>query len=368
MTKQANTQTGATGHGPGNGPGNGSGNGSGDPKSDRQSEKNRDLVSRYVAAVRRRLPAKAASDISAELREAVASQLEAKEAELGRPATRDEMAVLLRSFGSPMLAAARYTGRQYLIGPDLYPYYWPTAQIVVGIVAAIAMVGFLVQGVLSDHPLRLALQGLGAAWNGALFAFGVVTGIFIALEQTKAGPKIEGSWRPEQLPRDTKDKPKSLFESLFSLGWDAIFIAWWGGLLHIPNTLPGTPGETGMALDLSAAWSDVYAPVLVMAVMQAVIHLADILHPVWSRLRSFASIAVNLVVLSVVWMLARRGPLFIVHGPAALADRVAKLNQMFVTVSHVLVYGMAIGLAIALMVEIWRLARSFNLRAPPALA
>ena len=114
MTKQANTQTGATGNGSGrgsgDGPGDGLGGGSGDPKSDRQSEKNRDLVSRYVAAVRRRLPARAAGDISAELREAVASQLEAKEAELGRPATRDEMAVLLRSFGSPMLAEGAGSG------------------------------------------------------------------------------------------------------------------------------------------------------------------------------------------------------------------------------------------------------------------
>jgi hypothetical protein len=337
--------------------------------SKQQSEKNNELISRYVAAVRRRLAAKEAGDITAELREAVASKLEAKEATLGRPANKEEMAALLRSFGSPMLAAARYKGRQYLIGPDLYPYYWPTARIVVGIVAAVAMVGFLVQGVLSDHPLRLAFQGIAAAWNGALFAFGVVTVIFIVLEQTKAGPKIEESWRPEQLPRDTQDKPKSLFESLFSLAWDALFIAWWVGLLHIPNTLPGAPGEAGMALDLNTeAWSEAYAPVLVMAVMQAVIHVADVLHPVWSRLRSLGAIAVNLVSLGVVWMLARHGQLFAVHGPASAADRVAKLNDVFLSISHVIVYGLAIGLAIALVVEIWRLARSFNLRAPPALA
>ena len=130
MTKQANTQTGATGNGSGrgsgDGPGDGLGGGSGDPKSDRQSEKNRDLVSRYVAAVRRRLPARAAGDISAELREAVASQLEAKEAELGRPASRDEMAVLLRSFGSPMLGVPR-TSRTVVLARCVVDGRWRVA-------------------------------------------------------------------------------------------------------------------------------------------------------------------------------------------------------------------------------------------------
>jgi hypothetical protein len=338
-------------------------------QTDKQAAKNQEMISRYVAAVRRRLPAKDAADITAELHEAVASRLEAREAELGHPADKAEMIALLKSFGSPMLAAARYTGRQYLIGPDLFPYYWPTARIVVGIVAAVAMVGFLVQGVLSDHPMRQAFQGIGAAWNGGLLAFAVVTVIFIVLEQAKAGPKLEENWRPEQLPRDTHDKPKSLFESLFSLAWDAIFIAWWVGLLHFPNTLPGEAGEQGMALDFNAAvGAAVYAPVLAMAVMQAVIHVADVIRPVWSRLRGIAAVAVDVVGLGVVWMLARHGALFAVHGPAAAADRITKLNDTFTVVSHVAVYGLALAFGIALVVEIWRLARSFRLGTPAALA
>jgi hypothetical protein len=341
------------------------------PHASRQAEKNQELIGRYVAAVGRRLrlPVKDANDITAELHEAVVGRLEAKEAELDRPADKAEMIALLKSFGSPMLAAARYTGRQYLIGPELYPYYWPTARIVVGIVAAAAVVGFLVQGVLSDHPLGQVWRGIGAAWNGGLLAFGIVTAIFVALEQTKAGTKLEETWRPEHLPRDTRDKPKSLFESLFSLVWDAIFIAWWVGLLHFPNTLPGAAGEQGMALDFSSgAWSAVYIPVLVMAAGQVVIHVSDVIHPIWSRLRGAAAIAVNGLGLGIVWMLAQRLPLFAVDGPASVADRVAKLNHVFVVVSQIVVYGLAIGLAIALVVEIWRLVRSFNLRAPPVLA
>jgi hypothetical protein len=336
---------------------------------DSQAAKNQELISRYVAAVRRRLPQKDARDITAELREAVASRLEAREAELDRPADKAEMVALLRTFGSPMLAAARYTGRQYLIGPDLYPYYGPTARIVVGIVAAVAMVGFLVQGVLSEHPLFPVLNGLAAAWNGGLLAFGVVTVVFVVLEQTKTGPKLERAWRPEQLPRDIRDKPKSLFESLFSLAWDAIFIGWWMGLLHFPNTLPGEAGAQGLALDFnSAAGAAVHLPVLAIAAVQAMIHIADLIRPVWSRLRGIVASGVDIGGLGVVWALARHGPLFTVSGPEADADRIARLNEAFVAISQVIVWSLALGFAIALTMEIWRLARSFHFRAPAALA
>jgi hypothetical protein len=335
-------------------------------QADRRTDKNRELIDRYVTAVARRLPQKDARDITAELREAVASRLEAREAELGRPADKAEMVALLRTFGSPMLAAARYTGRQYLIGPDLYPYYWPTARIVVGIVAAVAMVGFLVQGVLSEHPLFPVLNGLAAAWNGGLLAFGVVTVVFVVLEQTKTGPKLERAWRPEQLPRDIRDKPKSLFESLFSLAWDAIFIGWWMGLLHFPNTLPGAQG---LALDFnSAAGAAVHLPVLAIAAVQAMIHIADLIRPVWSRLRGIVASGVDIGGLGVVWALARHGPLFTVSGPEADADRIARLNEAFVAISQVVVWSLALGFAIALTMEIWRLARSFHFRAPAALA
>jgi hypothetical protein len=335
-----------------------------------QTTRNNDLIDRYVAAVGRHLSPKTAADITAELREAVVTKLEEKESALGRTADRKETAEIIKSFGSPMLAAGRYSGHQYLLGPDVFPYYWPVARIVVGIVAAVGMVGFLVQGVLSDTPLRFALQGLGAAWNGAIWSFGIVTAIFIGLDRGKAGASIEKSWRPESLPAYTQDKPKSLFESLFSLAWDVLFIAWWVGFLHIPNTLPGTPGKDGMTLDFDPAiWSAIFWLVLTMAVMSAAVHVADVIHPTWTRLRGVVSIIGTSIGLGALWIMARSPEqLFAVHGPAEAADKVAQLNQAFSVVSQVTIYGIAIGLGIAVVVEVWRLVRSFRMGAGPAAA
>lgn len=327
-----------------------------------QADKNHDLIDRYVAAVSRHLPAKTAPDITAELREAVSSRLEQKERALGRTADRKEAGEVIKSFGSPMLAAGRYSDHQYLIGPELFPYYWPVARIVVGIVAAVAIVGFLVKGVLSDNPLPSVFQGLGAAWNGAIWSFGVVTGIFIGMDRTKAGASIEKSWRPESLPPYTKDKPKSLFESLFSLAWDAVFIAWWVGFLRLPNGLPGTPGKDGITLDFDpGVWSAIFWLVLSASILSALVHVADVIHPTWTKLRSFVSIIGTSIGLGALWIAARSPEqLFAVHGPAEAADRVAQLNQAFSVVSQVTIYGLAIGFGIGLVVEVWRLVRSFQ--------
>ncbi|HEX5006454.1 MAG TPA: hypothetical protein VFV70_05040 [Hyphomonadaceae bacterium] len=339
-----------------------------------QATRNAELIERYISAVEYRLPAKGAKDIVAELRQAIGDKLEAKEAELGHTAGKEDVVAIIKSFGSPMLASARYTGAQHLIGPEVYPYFWPTARIVVGVVAAVAIVGFLVQGVVSDEPVRQVLRGLSAAWTGSLIAFGIVTAIFVAMDRAKSGLRIEEKWRPDQLPRFSRlNKPKSLFESLFSLAWDAVFIAWWVGLLRFSNIMPGTPGDLGMTLDFNAmAWSAVFAPVLAMAVLQALIHVADVIHPAWSRLRAVASIAVVLTGLWSVWLMAQAqslyGQLFTVNGPADVAERVAKLDKAFGTVSQVMLYGLAIGFAVALVVEGWRLVRSLQASEEPALS
>ena len=51
-----------------------------------------DLVERYLAAVARELPEAQRDDIVAELRDILLSQFEEKEAELGRPLERPQVA------------------------------------------------------------------------------------------------------------------------------------------------------------------------------------------------------------------------------------------------------------------------------------
>ena len=82
-----------------------------------------ELLDRYLQAVKKHLPWQRQDDILAELRANLESQLEDKEAELGRPLTKAEAEAWLKQIGAPMQVAARYQPQQYLIGPSLFPIY-----------------------------------------------------------------------------------------------------------------------------------------------------------------------------------------------------------------------------------------------------
>jgi hypothetical protein len=264
-----------------------------------------------------------------------------------------------------MVSAARYTGVTHLIGPDVYPYFWPVQRIVVASAVALAIVGFLVRGVLSDNPMQLVWQGWGAAMTAAWVSFAITTVVFIALDRGKAGAQIEATWDPEMLPSDTHGKPKPLIESLFSLAWDAIFIAWWVGLVRLPASLHTGDEQLSVTVN-AAAWSAIYWPVLVLSALSVAMHVADILHPTWTRLRSAVSILISSIGLWVVWMLSQSGLLLFVEGSPA--ERVAVLNETFETIAKLSLLGITVGFAIAIALELWRLARGLRRGNQPALA
>ena len=76
-----------------------------------------ELLDRYLQAVRFWLPRKRQEDITRELAEDLRSEIEEKEASLGRRLTDAELELILRRWGAPMTVAVRYLPGQYLVGP-----------------------------------------------------------------------------------------------------------------------------------------------------------------------------------------------------------------------------------------------------------
>ncbi|MGH9718901.1 MAG: hypothetical protein ACRD8O_01700, partial [Bryobacteraceae bacterium] len=81
------------------------------------------LLDRYLHAVKFWLPAGQQEDILAELSEDIRSEIEDKEAGLGRKLDEDGVAAILKKRGRPILVASRYLPQQSLIGPALMPAY-----------------------------------------------------------------------------------------------------------------------------------------------------------------------------------------------------------------------------------------------------
>jgi hypothetical protein len=168
-----------------------------------------ELLDRYLEAVRKHLPWQRQDDIIAELRANLESQLEEKEAELGRPLTNSEAEAWLKQLGSPLQVAAGYKPQQYLIGPAIFPTYryvlqlaWSWAMIIYAIVTVVQIfardnpsAGPLLDALL-HVPLVLVTT---AAWVTLIFAAieFAITRHYVTIPAL-AAPAAE--WSPGSLP------------------------------------------------------------------------------------------------------------------------------------------------------------------------
>ncbi len=201
-----------------------------------------ELLDRYLGAVRRHLPWERQDDIIAELRVNLESQVEEKEAELGRPLTAAEAEAWLKEVGPPMHMAARYHAPRYLIGPALFPIYWQVlklaffcASLVYAIVRAVELA--------TGTP---GMDGVAAAvlqWPGVVMTTAAwVTAVFAAIEYVARQypgkcPAIVAdtvNWAPATLPPVEKgaSRPGSLASAAMGLFFSVLGLGW---LLLIPQ-------------------------------------------------------------------------------------------------------------------------------------
>lgn len=314
-----------------------------------------ELVSRYLVSVERHLPRDGVLDVMAELREALRAKVEATEDRLGRAATADEIAVVLKAFGAPPVVAARYEGRMQLIGPVLYPWFWPTQRTALGITVAVFLVLTALRALGTDRPIQAVLSRLDNLIGFGLIAFAAVTLVFIAVERWGDPVKLlENRWDPKTLPHDTIRKPRSLFDSGVSLFFDVLFILVWLKFVPFPNELPLRDGAS-VSIVLSPAWSVAYWPILALALLAAAGHLHDMVRPAWSRLGSAMSILGHAGALAVVWVLFQGRPFVIVEPRPGTSPE--ELERAIRLMDSVLLVGLGIWAlvsAITLGIEIWR--------------
>jgi hypothetical protein len=317
-----------------------------------------DLVERYLASVERRLPKETAKDIVAELRDALAGRIEAKEAELGRAASADEVAAVLKGFGHPVVVASKYAGQDYVIGPNYYPWFWHVQRIAVGAAVAIAFGISAIRALGSEEPMRAVMRGINGAVEAGVWAFGVVTILFILAERFRLDMTWADKWDPKSLPREHVRQPKGLVETAFTLVFDVIFLLWWVKIVQFPNELPMREGASA-AIAFSPAWDAVWWPVLVLAVGVTLVHLADLVRPAWSPLRSVLSIIGHAWGIGVLWVLYRAQPLIVVT-PVSGAD-VEEVERVFRIIESIVNVSMGVAAlvwAVSIGVEVWRLWRS----------
>jgi hypothetical protein len=264
-----------------------------------------ELLERYLYAVKCGLPRAQQDDIIAELGEDLRSQIEDKEAALGRLLDDSEIATILKQRGHPTSVASGYLPQQYLIGPALFPVYRLVLQIVV--VWVLVPVFVLIVGpiavVAAAHPSAELVKTLWDLAMSAVFTLGVVTLVFAVVERHPAGCKEFEKWEPRRLPRVPKVEPDprptprvtAIAELAAGLVVSWLFVTWFRTTFDFP----------GVRVTLTPVWRNLYWPFLLVLLGGVPVGWVSLIWPSRTRLRSSIRLTIHGLSLVVVSILLR---------------------------------------------------------------
>lgn len=265
------------------------------------------LLERYLQAVRTFLPRKAQDDILRELSENILSQMEEKEDELGRPLTEAEQEAVLKQHGHPIVVAARYGRRQYLIGPGLFPIYWLTLKLGLLMALVVRFLIAIVTILISADPVHQILPALLPVPAVVVPVFAWITGAFVAFEffAPRMNLRCITDWSPRSLPALVKRSaviPRA--DSVAQIIMGGAFIVWWQCIPVAPYLLFG-PAASMIAL--GPVWTRLHWPIILLASAGIVLACLNLASPHWTVARTRVRLALRAAGFVLVVILARAG-------------------------------------------------------------
>src|SRR5258708_21388220 len=242
-----------------------------------------ELLDSYLSAVKRCLPRAQRNDIVAELAVEIRSQMEEKQAELGRPLTEVEQMAIFKQQGDPMGVGLRYrrTGRSLtvgweLIGPELFPAF----LILLSCNLVIAVV--VIAGVLAVGHMPFTLQ---AFLVPMLMEAVMLTLVFLLLNflRSSLGRKLATSWMwpPGGLAHLL---PLPRWYSAMGLVACGVLTLWWLLIPHVPSLVLGSAAPE---LKFTADWHRCYVPILAVMLIGAGQRGVNVIRPDWNWLLPF---------------------------------------------------------------------------------
>jgi hypothetical protein len=259
-----------------------------------------ELLDRYLQAVKKHLPWKRQDDIIAELRANLESQIEEKEAELGRPLTEKEAEEWLKQIGPPIQMASRYHPQQYLIGPQLFPVYWYVLRLVffwaVAIYLIVAGVQLAVQDTVAATDVVgavLRIPGViinSAAWVTAIFAAIELVARYCPEKLPNELVSLSPKWSPGSLPvLEPESSPgvkrRSYPQAVAEVVFGFLFLIW---LLLIPKHPflllgPGAFYVQASQYQIAPVWTQFYWWMVGLCGLQVLWHGADLIRGTWRK-------------------------------------------------------------------------------------
>ncbi|HYO87901.1 MAG TPA: hypothetical protein VER79_04590 [Candidatus Limnocylindrales bacterium] len=253
-----------------------------------------DLIDRYVHQVGLYVRPKERAEIEAELRSQIQDQLDDRCD--GSPTEADVTAVL-KQLGDPHTMAASYSGEQYLVGPDLYPFMMTVLRIGLPLVPSVVVIANIVGLALSPEGgdwLGVLIGSIFTAIQAALIFFAVVVVFFAILQHSgeeRRATKTE--FNPLELPRVNEPGAVDRLESGMGsaigtlAGIAILYFLQVGGL-----TLRFNLSDPGEVLPVPASWLVV---LLITTFSSVVLNLWALLRRRWTLWTWLAQTVLELV-------------------------------------------------------------------------
>ena len=248
-----------------------------------------ELLERYLQAVRTYLIRNRRDDIVKELGDNILSQMEDRSAELRRPLNQLEQAAILKQYGHPLVAAARYRRLplQQLVGPTLFPLYWYALQAVLAFVAAFHLMIAFVVALSRGSVFEGMVTAWGSFWLWALVAVGGLTVTFGLIEYFGGGkvPFTE-TFDPCELPKLKKQSPPR-DNAPAELVMGSLFLVGWPIFLH-----SSTPAfAKSIPFRLAPVWWHFEIPMLLVVALGIAAAYVSLFRPQSQRLRATLALA-----------------------------------------------------------------------------
>jgi hypothetical protein len=314
-----------------------------------------------------------------ELGEDLRSQMEEKEAELGRPLTQEETSEILKRCGAPMVVAFQMGPKRHLIGPALFPVYWFVMKMVLFWILLPVFI-FIV------GPVNVANSGgnwgmgvaatIGDLWSGMFIAAGIITLIFAILERTHAVAAATCKWDPLKLPPvPVQVRKPSRVEVLFQLAFAIFGFVW---LLLIPNHPFLILGPAAAFLKAAPGMHVFYMPILLLTILSIFRPAITLARPYWTWFPPVSELlqaVLSLVLLNFLLNVAGQTPGGEWHPFLTVTDAAKNLPQYLKAAAIVnicIATSLAatwLGLSIAIAIQTWGVMKLLRKRlAGPTLA
>ena len=305
------------------------------------------IVNQYLKSVKSWLPKENRDDIINELSENILSQIEAKEAELGRPLNQVETEAIVKRHGHPLMLAGQYysdqdgfTFHRRIIGSTFFPLYRKVLSFNLLVGLMIIVLVMLIALLSGSFPFSL-IDGMRVFLIQIVVQFTIVTGVFLWIESYLS--KYPDRWhvsKPNDLDLEFSKRGVQIFEASVQIIAYLIFGIFFNAVVNHQHLI------LFPIVELTSIWQQVYLPIMFVIFAELLEAGIILIRPHWKRLQLLATVSSGVAALIALHLLLTTNRWF-----ASENERLSDgINRQFF-------YGLVVAGAIVIGVLIWDIVR-----------